>query len=136
MFLGFTTRKQHRAFSCLFEKSYKAFLNSVPYVITVIKYKSVNIKSSPRQSLNSACVIVYCLGQGSNLPIIYFSFGFLRGSILLEILFSRHIIISRRKSLFNIMIIFIKNIFSWGWFDIYIYLVKTVVEIDVEQKII
>ena len=31
---------------------------------------------------------------------------------------------------------FIKNIFGWGWFDIYIYLVKTVVEIEVEQKII
>jgi len=27
---------------------------------------------------------------------------------------------------------FIKNTFNWGWFGIYIYLVKTVVEIDVE----
>jgi len=27
---------------------------------------------------------------------------------------------------------FIKNIFDWGWFDIYVCLVKTVVEIEVE----
>jgi len=27
---------------------------------------------------------------------------------------------------------FIKIIFGWGWFDIYIYLVKTVIEIEVE----
>ena len=31
---------------------------------------------------------------------------------------------------------FIKNTFSWGWFDIYICLVKIVVEIEIEQKII
>jgi hypothetical protein len=31
---------------------------------------------------------------------------------------------------------FIKNIFSWGWFDIYICLVKTVVEIEIEQKVV
>jgi len=31
---------------------------------------------------------------------------------------------------------FIKSIFNWGWFDIYICLVKTVVEIEVEQKIV
>ena len=31
-------------------------------------------------------------------------------------------------------VVFIKGIFSWGWFDIYIYLVKTVVEIEIEQK--
>ena len=33
-------------------------------------------------------------------------------------------------------IIFIKNTFSWGWFDIYICLVKTVIKIEVEQKIV
>ena len=31
---------------------------------------------------------------------------------------------------------FIKNTSGWGWFDIYICLVKTVVEIEVEQKVI
>jgi len=31
---------------------------------------------------------------------------------------------------------FIKNAFSWGWFDIYVCLVEIVVEIKVEQKII
>jgi hypothetical protein len=30
----------------------------------------------------------------------------------------------------------IKSIFDWGWFDIYIYLVKTVIEIEIEQKIV
>jgi hypothetical protein len=30
---------------------------------------------------------------------------------------------------------FIKITFSWGWFGIYICLVKTVVEIEVGQKI-
>jgi hypothetical protein len=33
-------------------------------------------------------------------------------------------------------IIFIKSTFSWGWFDIYICLVKTVIKIEVEQKIV
>jgi len=32
--------------------------------------------------------------------------------------------------------LFYKNIFSWGWFNIYICLVKTVIEIEVEQKIV
>jgi len=31
---------------------------------------------------------------------------------------------------------FIKNIFGWGWFDIYTCMVKTVVKIEVEQKVI
>jgi hypothetical protein len=31
---------------------------------------------------------------------------------------------------------FIKNTFSWGWFGIYVCLVKIVVEIEVEQKVI
>ena len=31
---------------------------------------------------------------------------------------------------------FIKSIFDWGWFGIYIYLVKTVVEIEIEEKIV
>jgi hypothetical protein len=31
---------------------------------------------------------------------------------------------------------FIKSIFGWDWFNIYIYLVKTMVEIEIEQKII
>jgi hypothetical protein len=31
---------------------------------------------------------------------------------------------------------FIKSIFSWDWFGIYICLVKTVVEIKVEQKVV
>jgi hypothetical protein len=31
---------------------------------------------------------------------------------------------------------YIKSIFDQRWFDIYIYLVKTIVEIEVEQKII
>ena len=31
---------------------------------------------------------------------------------------------------------FIKSIFGWGWFGIYICLVKTVIEIEVQQKII
>ena len=29
---------------------------------------------------------------------------------------------------------FIKSTFSWGWVDIYVYLVKTVDKIEVEQK--
>ena len=33
-------------------------------------------------------------------------------------------------------IIFIKSIFGWGWFDIYICLIKTVVEIEVKQKVV
>jgi hypothetical protein len=32
--------------------------------------------------------------------------------------------------------LFYKSIFSWGWFNIYICLVKTVVEIKAEQKIV
>jgi hypothetical protein len=31
---------------------------------------------------------------------------------------------------------FIKSTFDWGWFSIYICLVKTVVEIEVKQKVI
>jgi len=31
---------------------------------------------------------------------------------------------------------FIKSTFGWGWFDIYTSLVKTVVKIKVEQKIV
>jgi len=31
---------------------------------------------------------------------------------------------------------FIKSIFSWGWFNIYICLVKTVVTIEIEQKVV
>ena len=33
-------------------------------------------------------------------------------------------------------IVFIKSNFGWGWFGIYICLVKTVIEIEVEHKII
>jgi hypothetical protein len=33
-------------------------------------------------------------------------------------------------------IIFIKNTYSWGWFSIYVYFIKTVVEIEVEQKVV
>jgi hypothetical protein len=49
------------------------------------------------------------------------------------------------KILFDIIIVFvamilknyfIKNIFDWNWFDIYVYLVKSVVEIEVEQKVV
>jgi hypothetical protein len=29
-----------------------------------------------------------------------------------------------------------KNTFNWGWFGIYIYLIKTIVEIEVEQKVV
>jgi hypothetical protein len=32
--------------------------------------------------------------------------------------------------------LFIKGVFYWGWFGIYICLVKNVVEIEVEQKIV
>ena len=48
-------------------------------------------------------------------------------------------------SVFDIMVAFVvvilkklfyKNTFSWGWFDIYICFVKTVVKIEVEQKIV
>jgi hypothetical protein len=47
--------------------------------------------------------------------------------------------------LFGIMVVFVvvvwkklfyKKYFNWGWFDIYICLVKTVVEFEVEQKIV
>ena len=33
-------------------------------------------------------------------------------------------------------IVFIKSTFSWGLFDIYICLVKTMVEFEVEQKVV
>jgi hypothetical protein len=33
-------------------------------------------------------------------------------------------------------VVFTKSIFSWDWFDIYICLVKTMVEIEVEQKVV
>jgi hypothetical protein len=33
-------------------------------------------------------------------------------------------------------VVFIESTFDWGWFGIYICLVKTVVEIEVEQKIV
>ena len=32
--------------------------------------------------------------------------------------------------------LFYKMFFGWGWFDIYICLVKIVVEIEIEQKIV
>jgi hypothetical protein len=32
--------------------------------------------------------------------------------------------------------LFYKKYFGWSWFDIYIYLVKAMVEIEVEQKIV
>jgi hypothetical protein len=33
-------------------------------------------------------------------------------------------------------VVFIKSIFGWGWFGIYVCLVKTVVKIKVEQKVV
>jgi len=32
--------------------------------------------------------------------------------------------------------LFYKNTFSWGWFGIYIYLVKTMVEFEAGQKVV
>jgi hypothetical protein len=55
------------------------------------------------------------------------------------------IVNSRFESVFGIVVVlwlwfeknyFIKNTFSWGWVDIYICLVKTVVAIEVEQKVV
>jgi hypothetical protein len=51
-------------------------------------------------------------------------------------------VLNNKLSMIGIVIViwkknyFIKNTFTWGWFDIYICLVKTVVEIEVEQKVI